>query len=144
MRKTQKNTLEDTAEKALELTCRWLHSHKMALDWPVAADALYAGMSLRSPDGRTEFDDEDFPACDWAGRPVPKEEAVLTVAEWLFGERGDVCGNGPSAVTEEVSLDVSPGRRRIEIRTEPVPKFSFSSLDEFVLKAEASGEFGEC
>ena len=144
MKKTQKNTQEDMAEKALELTCRWLHGHKMALDEKVAANGLNAGMSLRSPEGRTEFDDEDFPAWDWAGRPVSKEEAVLTVAEWLFGERGDVCGNGPSAVTEEVSRDVSPGRRRIEIRTEPVPKFSFSSLEEFVLKAEASGEFGEC
>ena len=57
---------------------------------------------------------------------------------------GTHAATAPSAVIEEVSLDVSPGRRRIEIRTEPVPKFSFSSLEEFVLKAEASGEFGEC
>ena len=104
---------------------------------------LNAGISLRSPEGRTEFGDEDFPVWDWAGKPVSKEEAVLTVVEWLFGENGDACGDGPSAVTEEVSRDVSPGRRRIEILTEPVPKFSFSSLEEFVLKAEASGEFGE-
>ena len=115
----------------------------MALDEKVTTNGLNAGISLRSPEGRTEFDDEDFPAWDWAGRPVSKEEAVLAVAEWLFGKDGDECGDGPSAVTEEVSRDVSSGRRRIEILTEPVPKFSFSSLEEFVLKAEASGEFGE-
>lgn len=137
----KKDFEEDMAEKALELTCRWLHGHKMALDEKVATNGLNAGISLRSPEGRTEFDDEDFPAWDWAGRPVSKEEAVLTVAEWLFGESGDIFGNGPSTVTEEVSRDVSPGRRRIEIRTEPVPKFSFSSLEEFVLKAEASNDF---
>lgn len=137
----KKDFEEDMAEKALELTCRWLYSHKMALDEKVATNGLNAGISLRSPEGRTEFDDEDFPAWDWAGRPVSKEEAVLTVAEWLFGESGDIFGNGPSAVTEEVSRDVSPGRRRIEIRTEPVPKFNFSSLEEFVLKAEASNDF---
>ena len=128
----------------MELTCRWLHSHKMVLDERVATNGLNAGISLRSPEGKTEFDYEDFPAWDWAGKPVSKEEAVLTVTEWLFGKSGDVCGNGPYAVTEEVSHDVSPGRCKIEIRTESVPKFSFSSLEEFVLKAEASGEFGEC
>ena len=116
----------------------------MVLDERVATNGLNAGISLRSPEGKTEFDYEDFPAWDWAGRPVPKEEAVLTVTEWLFGKSGDICGNGPSAVTEEVSRDISPGRHRIETMTEPVPKFSFSSLEEFVLKAEASGEFGEC
>lgn len=131
-------------EKALELTCRWLHGHKMVLDEKVVTNGLNAGISLRSPEGRTEFDDEDFPVWDWAGKPVSKEEAVLTVVEWLFSESGDACGDGPSAVIEEVLRDVSPGRRRIEIRTEPVPKFSFSSLEEFVLKTEASGEFGEC
>ena len=116
----------------------------MVLDERVATNGLNAGISLRSPEGKTEFDYEDFPAWDWAGRPVPKEEAVLTVTEWLFGKSRDICGNGPSAVTEEVSRDISPGRHRIETMTEPVPKFSFSSLEEFVLKAEASGEFGEC
>ena len=132
---------EDTAEKALELACRWLHGHKMALDEKVATNGLNAGISLRSPEGRTEFDDEDFPVWDWAGKPISKEEAVLTVVEWLFGESGDACGDGPSAVAEEVSRDVSQRRYRTEIRKEAVPKFSFSSLEEFVLKAEASNDF---
>ena len=86
---------EDTAEKALELACRWLHGHKMALDEKVATNGLNAGISLRSPEGRTESDDEDFPAWDWAGKLVSKEEAVLTVVEWLFSESGDACGDGP-------------------------------------------------
>ena len=130
------------AEKALELTCRWLHAHKMAPREKIAAASLYAGISPRSPEGRTEFDDDDFPVWDWAGKLVSKEEAVLAVVEWLFGESGDACGDGPSAVIEEVLRDMSSGRRRIEIRTEPVPKFSFSSLDEFVPRAEASGKSG--
>ena len=116
----------------------------MVLDEKVATNGLNAGISLRSPKGKTEFDDEDFPVWDWAGKPISKEEAVLTVVEWLFSESGDACSDGPSVVIEEILRDVSPGRRRIEILTEPVPKFSFSSLEEFVLKAEASGEFGEC
>ena len=140
---TRKKAQEDAAEKALELACRWLHRHKMALDEKVTADGLNASMSLWSPGGKTEFEDEDFPTWDWAGMPVPKEDAVLAVAEWLFGEGGDGDGDGPSAVAEKASRDVSPGRRRIEIRTEPVPKFSFSSLEEFVLKAEASGDFAQ-
>jgi hypothetical protein len=141
MGRKRKKAREDAAEKALELICRWLHAHKMVLDEKVAPGGLNAGMSLWSPGGKTEFEDEDFPAWDWAGRPVPKEDAVLAVAEWLFGESGDEDGEGPSAVVEEVSCDVSPGRRRTETRAEPVPKFSFSSLEEFILKAEASGEF---
>ena len=136
----KKDFEEDPAEKALELTCRWLHAHKMALREKIAADGIYAGMSLCSPGGKTEFDDYDFPAWDWAGRSVRKEDAALAVIQWLFGEDGDECGNGPSAVVEEVSRDFSPGRYRTEIRKEPVPKFSFSSLEEFVLKAEASGD----
>ena len=136
----KKDFEEDPAEKALELTCRWLHAHKMALDEKVTTDGLYAGMSLYSPKEKTVLDGEDFPKWDWAGRPVSKEEAVLTVVEWLFSERGDACGDGPSAVVEEVSRNVSPGRYRTEILTKPVPKFSFSSLEEFVLKAEASGD----
>lgn len=134
---------EDAAEKALELACRWLHAHKMMLDEKTTADGLNAGMSMWSPGGKTEFEDEDFPAWDWAGKPVPKEDAALVMAEWLFGENGDEYGAAPSAVVEEVSRDVSPGRCRIEVRREPVPKFGFSSLEEFVIKAEASGEFPE-
>ena len=140
MGKTRKKAREGAAERALELACRWLNAHKMLLDEKVTADGLNAGMSLRSPAGKTEFEGEDFPTWDRAGRPVPKEDAVFAVVEWLFGEGGYDDG-GPSAVVEEVSRDVSPGRRRTEIRTEPVPKFRFSSLEEFVLKAEASGEF---
>ena len=136
----RKKAREDVVEKALDLACRRLHAHKMLLDEKVTADGLNAGMSLRSPAGKTEFEEEDFPTWDRAGRPVPKEDAVFAVVEWLFGE-GAYDGGGPSAVVEEVSRDVSPGRRRTEIRTEPVPKFGFSSLEEFVLKAEASGEF---
>lgn len=143
MGRKRKKAREDAAERALELACGWLHRHKMVLDEKVTADGLSAGASLWSPGGKTEFEDEDFPTWDWDGSPVPKEDAVLAVVEWLFGERGDEDGCGPSAVMEEVSRDVSPGRRRTEVRTEPVPKFSFSSLEEFVLKAEASGEFQE-
>lgn len=141
MGRIRKKAKEDAAERALELTCRWLYRHKMMLDEKVTTGDLNVGISLWSPGGKTEFKDEDFPEWDWAGEPVPKEDAVLAVVEWLFRERGDEYGNGPSVVIEEVSRDVSPGRHRVEIRTEPVPKFSFSSLEEFVLKAEASGEF---
>jgi len=38
---------------------------------------------------------------------------------------------------------LSPGRRRTEVRAEPVPKFRFSSLEEFAVKAEASGAFAQ-
>ena len=69
-----------------------------------------------------------------------KKDAILAVIRWLFWEDGDECGYGPSAVVEEVSRNVSPGRYRTEILTKPVPKFSFSSLEEFVLKAETSGD----
>ena len=143
MGKPTSGAREDAAERALELACGWLYRHRMALDEKVAAGGLNAGMSLRSPGGEAEFEGEDFPEWDWAGKPVPKEDAALAVAEWLFREGGDEYGDGPSAVAEGVPRDVSPGRRRIEVRTEPVPKFSFSSLEEFVLKAEASGEFLE-
>lgn len=141
MGRVRKKAREGTVEKALELACRWLYGHKMLLDEKVTADGLNAGMSLWSPGGKTEFENEDFPAWDWAGRPVPEEDAVLAVVEWLFGKSGYEDGCGPSAVMEEVSRDVSPGRRRTEVQTEPVPKFDFSSLEEFVLKAEASGDF---
>lgn len=137
----KKDFEEDLAEKALELTCRWLHAHKMALQEKVAADGLYAGMSLYSPEEKTVFEDENFPNWDWAGRSVPKKDAVIAVIQWLFWEDGDECGYGTSAVVEEVSRNVSPGRYRTEILTKPVPKFSFSSLEEFVLKAEASNDF---
>lgn len=137
----KKDFEEDSAEKALELTCRWLHAHKMALQEKVAADGLYAGMSLYSPEEKTVFEGEDFPKWDWAGRYFPKKDAVLAVVQWLFREGGDECGYGPPAVVEEVSRNVSPGRYRTEILAKPVPKFSFSSLEEFVLKAEASNDF---
>ena len=137
----KKDFEEDPAEKALELTCRWLHAHKMALDEKVTTDGLYAGMSLYSPKEKTVLDGEDFPEWDWAWRYFPKKDAVLAVVQWLFREDGDECGHGPSAVVEEVSRNVSPGRYRTEILTKPVPKFSFSSLEEFVLKAEASNDF---
>ena len=136
----KKDFEEDAAERALELTCRWLHAHKMALDEKVTADGLYAGMSLYSPEEKTMFEGEDFPKWDWAGRRFPKKDAVLSVVKWLFREDGDECGYGPPAVVEEVSRNVSPGRYRTEILTKPVPKFSFSSLEEFVLKAETSGD----
>lgn len=58
----EKDFEEDTAEKALEFTCRWLHAHKMALDEKVTADGLCAGMSLYSPEEKTVFEGEDFPA----------------------------------------------------------------------------------
>ena len=136
----EKDLEEDVAEKALKLTCRWLHAHKMALQEKVAADGLYTCVSLCSPEEKTVFEGEDFPVWDWAGRHFPKKDAILAVIRWLFWEDGDECGYGPSAVVEEVSRNVSPGRYRTEILTKPVPKFSFSSLEEFVLKAETSGD----
>ena len=66
----KKDFEEDPAEKALELTCRWLHAYKMALDEKVTTDGLYAGMSLYSPKEKTVLDGEDVPKWDWAGRPV--------------------------------------------------------------------------
>ena len=137
----RKNKREDAAEKALGLACRWLHGRKMMLDETVTADGLNAGMSLWSPGGKAEFEDWDFPSWDWSGEAVPRAKAALEVVEWLFGEDGDSDGDGPENTAEETTREVSPGRRRIEKKLTPVPKFDFSSLEEFVLKAEASGEF---
>ena len=69
----EKDLEEDVAEKALKLTCRWLHAHKMALQEKVAADGLYTCVSLCSPEEKTVFEGEDFPVWDWAGRHFPKK-----------------------------------------------------------------------
>jgi len=137
----RKRQIRDAAEAAIELACRWLHKRKMTLSEIVTDKGLNAGMAISSSCGKVEFHEWDFPEWDWAGDPVPKDEAALALVEWLFGEDGDEAGDGPDRTSEEISRVVSPGRCRIEIRTAPVPKFRFSSLEEFVLKAEASGEF---
>lgn len=141
MGRKRKKAREDVVEKALDLACRWLHGRRMMLDEAVTADGLVAGMSLWSPGGKADFEDEDFPSWDWSGEPVPRETAALEAVEWLFSEDGDSGGDGPRNTAEETAREVSPGRRRIEKKLTPVPKFRFSSLEEFVLKAEASGEF---
>ena len=143
VKRTRKKAREDAAEKALELACRWLHGHKMMLDEKITTDGLNTGMSIWSPGGKTDFYDWDFPSWDWAGEAVPREKAAFEVVAWLFSEDGDDEGDGPESTAEEVASEVSPGRRKIETRLAPVPKFSFSSLEEFVLKAEVSGEFQE-
>ena len=84
----KKDLEEDAAEKALELTCRWLHAHKMALNEKITTDGLYTGVSLYSPEGKTVLEGNDFPEWDWAGEYFPKKDAVLAVVQWLFREDG--------------------------------------------------------
>lgn len=56
--------------------------------------------------------------------------------------REDGAGREGHGLSAGMSL-LSPGRRRTEVRAEPVPKFRFSSLEEFAVKAEASGAFAQ-
>lgn len=136
--------MRPAAWEAARTACRWLAARGFRVEERLAEDpsgkTLNAWIGVRrdskdsrlsGPSGRT------LPTWDWAGQRRPREDAWLRVVEWLFLEGGD----GPDTVSDVETREIAPGWTVEENRRSPVPKFRFSTLEEFVLKAEASGEF---
>lgn len=142
-RKSGKAASFDAAEKAIEITCRWLYGRGMSLHETIGTDGSNLRMTIQSSDGKAGFCDEngdeaDFPVWEnYSG--ILKEDVVLGVVEWLFKKGGDGDGDRPFYTLSTATADVSPGRLRTTLKTTLVPKLEFSSLEEFVLKAEAAG-----
>lgn len=130
-------------EKAAETACRWLHGRGFRVEECLEDDGkgekLNAWIALRRANDGSKFKgtSNSFPTWDWAGRRRKRADAWLYAINWLFLEGGD----GPTATESVSTREMAPGWTRREKKTLPVPKFRFSSLEEFVLKAEASGEF---
>lgn len=134
--------MRPAAEAAAKIACGWLAARgfrvEERLEESPRGKKLNAWMrvrrdsresSLAGPSGRT------LPTWDWAGRRIPREDAWLRVVEWLFLEGGD----GPDAVSNVETREIAPGWTAEESRLSPVPKFRFSTLEEFAVKAAAAG-----
>lgn len=134
--------MKPAAETAAKAACRWLatkgfHIEERIEEGP-SRKKLSAYMIVRrdrressfaGPSGRT------LPTWDWAGQRITREDAWLRVVEWLFLEGGD----GPNTVSNVETLEKAPGWIVEENKRSPVPKFRFSTLEEFAVKAAAAG-----
>ena len=133
----------DATERAAALACGWLRRHGFRVEECLEDDRkggkLNAWIKLRRANDGSKFKgtSNSFPTWDWAGQRRENADAWLYAVSWLFLAGGD----GPTAVEFVSELEPAPGWTRFERKILPVPKFSFSSLEEFVLKAEASGDF---
>lgn len=149
--------MNPAASAAAKAACRWLAAkgfrveerleegpggEKLSVWMKIRRERDSAWMKARRERGRSSFANfasMALPTWSWDGRRVPREDAWLRVVEWLFLEYGD----GPDAVSDVETGEAAPGWTVEENRLSPVPKFRFSSLEEFVLKASAAGEFAE-
>jgi hypothetical protein len=138
---------DGATDRAAELVCGWLHRRGLHVEEALSG-RLNAWIKVRRTEGAPGLStlrggSQAFPCWDWAGRPVPRDEAWLRAARWLFSD-GDM--TGPKTVEIQVTRFRAPGWIQTTTETAPemsrIPKFAFSSLEEFILKAEASGEFG--
>lgn len=131
-------------ERAFSAVCGWLAENGFLLEEALEEKdgrTLCVRMAL-SPavDSSSSFDDDgwDLPEYEW-DEGAPEGEALLELVSGLF-RKGDSCC--PDEVVRSAGWrEVQPGRAVRTVRRRRVPKFSFSSLEEFVIKAEASGEF---
>lgn len=133
----------DAADTAAELVCGWLHRRGLCIEEALSG-RLNAWIKVRRAEGAPGQSTlrggvQSFPCWDWSGSPVPRGEAWLRTAAWLFSD-GDM--TGPKTVETQAVREAAPGWIQTTTETSQIPKFRFSSLEEFVLKAEASGEFG--
>lgn len=135
------------ADRAAELVCGWLHRRGLCAEEALSG-RLNAWIKVRRAEGTPGLStlrggSQAFPCWDWAGRPVPRDEAWLRAAKWLFSADD---WTGPKTVEIQVTCSPAPGWIQTTTETTPemsrIPKFSFSSLEEFILKAETSGDFG--
>ena len=132
------------ADRAAELVGGWLHRCGLCVEEALSG-RLNAWIKVRRAEGAAgqstlRGGSQSFPCWDWAGRPVPRDEAWLRAAKWLFSADDRT---GPKAAETQVVRAAAPGWIQATTETSRIPKFRFSSLEEFVLKAEASGEFRE-
>ena len=128
------------SDEAARLSCSWLARHGLWVEevTKVGVDGREwnAGMRIVCPDGRTIMN-TGLERWDWDGSErTPRDEAWFRVVDWLFQSE-----RGPSWVQETAASVPSQGWSRIRKRRFPVPKLSFSSLEEFVLKASVHPDF---
>ena len=136
--------VSDVTDRAAELVCGWLHRRGLCVEEALSG-RLNAWIKVQRAEGSPVKSTprggaQSFPTWDWSGRPCPRDEAWIRVAAWLFSA-DDM--SGPKTVEIQVARAAAPGWIQTTAETSQIPKFSFSSLEEFVLKAEASGEFPE-
>lgn len=134
--------MRPAAEAAAKIACRWLAARGFRVEERLEegpdGEKLNAWMKVRRNRGESSIaGGQMHRTWDWAGRRRPREDAWLRVVEWLFLEGGD----GPSAVSDVETRETALGWTVEENRLSPVPKFRFSTLEEFAVKAVASGEF---
>ena len=135
--------MRPAAEAAAKTACRWLAARGLRveerLEGGPGGEKLSVWMKVRRERDGSSFAGANggakFPTWDWAGRRIPREDAWLRVVEWLFLEGGD----GPATASDVVAEEIAPGWIAEENRLSPVPKFRFSTLEEFALKAAAAG-----
>lgn len=129
-------------DKAAEIVCAWLARRGCELIETTEAGLKRewnCGMEIRRSPGKSVHMDKMLPTWNWAGSRRTPGEAWLTVADWLFG----LSREGPSWVQVADESRPSPGRVVLRRKRFPVPKFRFSSLEEFVLKASVLPDFRE-
>ena len=119
--------MKPAAEAAAKAACGWLAARgfrvEERLEEGPSGKKLNVWMKVRRERDGSSFAGAKFsPAWDWVERRIPREDAWLRLVEWLFLEGGD----GPGWTVEKNGVS-------------PIPKFSFSSLEEFVLKAAVAG-----
>lgn len=138
--------MKPAAEAAAKIACKWLAARGLHVEERIEEDPngkkLNAWICVRrdSKDscltgpGRM-LPTRMLPTWDWASQRKPREDAWLCVVEWLFLEGGD----GPDTFSNVEMKEIAPGWTVEEDRRSPVPKFRFSTLEEFAVKAAAAG-----
>lgn len=134
----------DATDRAAVLICGWLYRFGLCVEEALSG-RLNAWIKIQRAEGMPAKSTlkggaQSFPCWDWSGSPVPRDEAWLRTAKWLFSADD---WTGPKIIETRVTHVAAPGWIQMKAETSRIPKFSFSSLEEFVLKAEASCEFIE-